>query len=242
MRHRNAARCDRAAWLTAATLVLSCLAGTAIAQSNAPAAAPGRLVRACPATAQAMRAATDCVCTAVAVETEAPVWGVDIYSDDSSICRAARHAGVVSPAGGTVRVTLLGPQRSFAGAVRHGITSQSYGQFPRAFSVAASEVQSTVDLNQCPTTFQAYRTGGGALSCICSAEQTAAQGTVWGSDVYTDDSALCRAAVHAGVIPVTGGPISVHTVRGRQSYAGSVRNGVRTEPFGAWQGAFAFER
>jgi len=35
---------------------------------------------------------------AVAVETEAQVWGVDIYSDDSSICRAARHAGVVSPA------------------------------------------------------------------------------------------------------------------------------------------------
>jgi hypothetical protein len=232
---------SRAPWRAAIAVVLCCIGSAASAQSNAPAGASGRAVRVCPATAQAIREPTDCVCTAAAVETEAPLWGVDIYSDDSSICRAARHAGVVTPGGGTVRVTPLGPQQSFAGAERHGITSQRYGQFPRAFSVAASEARSSVDLDQCPTNFQAYRTRGGALSCICAGEQTTA-GTVWGTDVYTDDSAICRAAVHAGAIPATGGPVRLHTVRGRQSYAGSARNGVRTEGFGAWQGAFAFDR
>ena len=246
MHHRNARRCSLAVQLAAIAFVLSCVSGAAIAQrnapgANAPGAAPGRPARACPATAQEIRQPTDCVCTAVAVETAAQVWGVDIYSDDSSICRAARHAGVVSPGGGTVRVTPRGPQPSFAGSERHGIATLNYGRFPRSFSVAASEVQSSVDLNQCPATFQVYRTGGGALSCICTADQTA-QGTVWGTDVYTDDSALCRAAVHAGAIPATGGPVRVHTVRGRRSYAGAMRNGVRSQPFGAWEGAFGFDR
>ena len=240
MHHRNARRRSRAARLAAIAFVLSCVGGAAIAQVNAPgapgapAAAPGRPARACPATAQEIRQPTDCVCTAVAVETEAQVWGVDIYSDDSSICRAARHAGVVSPGGGTVRVMPRGPQPSFPGSERHGITTLSYGGFPRSFSVAASEAQTGVDLNQCPATFQVYRAGGGALSCICTAEQTA-QGTVWGTDVYTHDSSVCTAAVHVGRITLaSGGTVTIEMRPGQASYLGSTRNGITSNSYGAW--------
>ena len=64
---------------------------------------------------------------------------------------------------------------------------------------------------------------------------------VWGSDVYTDDSSICSAAVHAGLITVaSGGPVTIEIRAGKSSYAGSTRNGVTSKSFGSWKGSFAF--
>lgn len=80
---------------------------------------------------------------------------------------------------------------------------------------------------------------GRRRSCRCSAATTQ-QGAVWGSDVYTDDSSLCRAAVHAGAIAVTGGTITYEIRAGQSSYAGSERYGTTTSSWGAWGGSFVF--
>lgn len=69
----------------------------------------------------------------------------------------------------------------------------------------------------------------------------ASSGAVWGTDVYTDDSSIARAAVHAGVVSV--GQTKVVTVTvlpGQASYTGSVRNGVTSASWGAWSGSFTF--
>jgi hypothetical protein len=65
---------------------------------------------------------------------------------------------------------------------------------------------------------------------------------VWGIGPYTDDSRICRAAVHAGVIPSAGGPIEVQAVGGQSQYEGSSRNGVTTQAYGSWPGSFAVRR
>lgn len=66
-------------------------------------------------------------------------------------------------------------------------------------------------------------------------------GTVWGTDVYTDDSSVCTAAVHAGLIRFArGGTVTFEMRAGRSSYAGSSRNGVTTRPYGSWRGSFVF--
>jgi hypothetical protein len=62
------------------------------------------------------------------------VWGTDIYTDDSSVCRAAVHAGKITyAAGGSVTFELLGAQTSFTGSTRNGVTTFSYPSWPRAF-------------------------------------------------------------------------------------------------------------
>jgi LCCL domain-containing protein len=67
--------------------------------------------------------------------------------------------------------------------------------------------------------------------------------TVWGTDVYTDDSSICTAAVHAGLITFErGGPVVFEIVDGRQAYPGSERNGVTTSDYGPWSGSFVFMR
>ena len=64
-------------------------------------------------------------------------------------------------------------------------------------------------------------------------------GSLWGTDVYTDDSTLGLAAVHAGVVSVGQTKNVVVTVlAGQSSYSGTSRNGVTSSGYGAWQGSF----
>lgn len=69
----------------------------------------------------------------------------------------------------------------------------------------------------------------------------ATSGSVWGTDVYTDDSTVARAAVHAGV--VRAGETKVVTVTvlsGQSAYPASTRNGVSSSSWGSWGGSYSF--
>lgn len=69
-------------------------------------------------------------------------------------------------------------------------------------------------------------------------------GIVWGTDLYTSDSTLAAAAVHAGVLRdgergvlrvVLADTLNVH-------FTGSDRHGVSSQDFGPWPGGFHIER
>ena len=62
---------------------------------------------------------------------------------------------------------------------------------------------------------------------------------VAGSGPYTDDSSICTAAVHAGVIRAkSGGEVSIEIRPGQASYAGSERNYIKSGDYPAWSGSF----
>jgi hypothetical protein len=61
------------------------------------------------------------------------VWGTDIYTDDSSICESAVHAGVIGRDGGTVHYERLGARNSVRGSVRNGVRSVEYAAWPGSF-------------------------------------------------------------------------------------------------------------
>jgi hypothetical protein len=62
---------------------------------------------------------------------------------------------------------------------------------------------------------------------------------VWGTDVYTDDSSVCTAAVHAGAITVEeGGTVVVEIRPGEDEYEASSRNGIDSLAYGPWGGSF----
>ena len=67
-------------------------------------------------------------------------------------------------------------------------------------------------------------------------------GTVWGTDIYTDDSPIAMAAVHAGVLKVGEKAVVKLTILpGQASYNGSMRNGISTSDYGPWQGSYKVE-
>ena len=67
----------------------------------------------------------------------------------------------------------------------------------------------------------------------------AAQGSLWGIDIYTGDSTLAVAAVHAGLVKVDETAIlKVTVVAPLQKYQGSARNGVTSHDFGRYGTAY----
>ncbi|HZT79742.1 MAG TPA: LCCL domain-containing protein [Gemmataceae bacterium] len=68
-------------------------------------------------------------------------------------------------------------------------------------------------------------------------------GNCWGSDVYTTDSTLAVAAVHAGVVrPGQTGVVKVMILASPPAFQGSTRNGVTTANYGAYRGAYQIIR
>ena len=64
---------------------------------------------------------------------------------------------------------------------------------------------------------------------------------VWGTDIYTDDSSVCTAAVHLGEITLEdGGSVTIEIADGLDSYEGTERNGIDTSEYPSWPGSFVF--
>ena len=62
---------------------------------------------------------------------------------------------------------------------------------------------------------------------------------VWGTDVYTDDSSVCTAGVHVGVITLEqGGTVTIEIRPGQDAYSATERNGVETLDYGPWGGSY----
>jgi hypothetical protein len=67
--------------------------------------------------------------------------------------------------------------------------------------------------------------------------------TIWGTDIYTDDSPLAAVAVHAGLLRGgEKGVLRVTIFAGRDEYEGSTKNGVTSSGYGSWNGSYMVER
>ena len=170
------------------------------------------------------------------------VWGSGIYTHDSSVCAAARHAGVVTTMGGVVRLRAAPGQPRYAGSLRRGVMTADWGRFDGSFLFTSPVVATDgpgADA-QCPANVAALRGTSRNFTCQCPPQQMAGQ--VWGSGVYTDDSSPCLAAIHAGIIGASGGEVTLAPLPGRASYAGSAKNGITSSSYGRWHGSFRFVR
>jgi hypothetical protein len=71
-----------------------------------------------------------------------------------------------------------------------------------------------------------------------------ADGPLWGSDIYTSDSNLGTACVHAGLLEIgETGAVKVTMHKSPASFPGSTRNGITSAIWTTgWSGAFQVER
>jgi hypothetical protein len=156
------------------------------------------------------------------------IWGTDIYTDDSSICAAAVHAGILAPDSteGYVSVVEEPGQDQYVGSTRNGITTDDYGEWPRSFSVAAAEP----DPCGLPLgALMAEEADQATFTCPndCPYLDDPDSYRVWGSGPYGQGSQACAAAIHAGVIDAdTGGTVVITRVPSTGDGIGSVKNGI----------------
>lgn len=173
------------------------------------------------------------------------VWGSDIYTADSSVCTAAVHSGLITfQQGGTVTIELR-PGRSIYGASeRHGVTTTPYGSWTSSFVFKTPDTEAVLrDADeQTPVMWSASAAmvnGDNGQTWKFKCPANGKEASVWGTDVYTQDSSICTAAVHAGKFTTeSGGSVTIELRPGESSYKGSMRNGIKTNDYGVYGRSF----
>lgn len=91
----------------------------------------------CPDNMLGVTSAEPMTCTCPAGGTAGAVWGSGPYTADSAVCTAARHAGAISQAGGTVTLRLAPGQQGYVASSRNGVTTLRYGSYGASFQFNA---------------------------------------------------------------------------------------------------------
>jgi hypothetical protein len=181
-----------------------------------------------------------------------PVWGSGIYTTDSNVCAAAVHAGAIGPSGGAVKPRKAAGCPGYQGSAANGVTSSSWGSYGGSFffeghgngtcppAPPPPPPPAGVPVGgACPATidrFDGYAAGQ-EFACTCPATSS---GTLYGTGVYTTDSSLCAAAVHAGAIPATGGAVKAVKAAGCPKYVSTSAHGITSTAWGAYDSSFYF--
>jgi len=186
------------------------------------------------------------------------VWGSGPYTDDSSVCTAAVHAGLIRRGpGGRVTVEIVAGQGRYKASERNGIRTSSYGSYPGSFVFPAAPPAAAAVAGAAKARPASGSPGGSRSIRANWATNPSAhrgrngerfvylcpprgrRGSLWGSNPYTSDSSVCTAAVHAGVITFKGGGrVEIEMAPGRSRYAGSRRHGVNAGAWAAYPSSF----
>lgn len=224
LKHRNAVRVAARACVLGALLGGSAAAQQAllVADDATTAAAFARqagrvLTFVCPSTVTRLR----------------DLWGTDVYDLASPICTAAVHAGRRT-SGTTAQVTIRigAPAEELHGSERNGVTSLPYGRVDFTYSFVddsePGQIEWHTSFDRVPDDFSE------PITVLCPPNGNR-DSTVIGTDVYRSDSAICVAAVHAGVLTTdAGGRVRV-TLEPKQSpLAASARYGVSSQAWNDW--------
>lgn len=176
--------------------------------------------------------------------TEGSVWGTDLYTLDSTLAAAAVHAGILKEGEtAVVKVTIQAGLPAYKGSIRNGVTSSDWGTYEGSYKVEKADAKMALAVGPpvAPADMSAFADKIGQQMVF---EATGSiQGTVWGTDLYTLDSPLAVAAVHAGALAAgETGKIKVTLLAGKTAYKGSTRHGVTTSDWGHYEGSYKVEK
>jgi len=173
------------------------------------------------------------------------VWGSDIYTADSSICTAGVHSGLITyQQGGAVTVELRPGRAIYGCSERNGVTTSPFGPYQHSFVFKTPNTEALVREadDQTPALWNTsasmvgFETGKTyKFKCPAGGKESA----VWGTDIYTLDSSICNAAVHAGKLASeNGGSVTIELRPGESSYKGTTRNGIKTDDYAEYVHSF----
>ncbi|KAJ8249221.1 hypothetical protein GJAV_G00232480 [Gymnothorax javanicus] len=171
-------------------------------------------------------------CPANCLNQRGRVWGTIFYDVQSSICRAAIHYGVINNRGGLVDIMRKDKLNFFIKSTRNGVESHSKYRTGNAFLVTKVEVR-PVDCYATVTEICPFKKPSASCPRVLCPDNCRDQpwhsAPVVGNIFYSDSSSICRAAIHAGVIKASGGPVDVLALDKKKSFVGVLRNGIQSE-------------
>ena len=202
-------------------------------------------------------------CPAACDKSSSSTYGTGVYTGDSPVCKAGIHAGAIPREGGVFTIQLEAGRPAYRGGMQNGIESQDYGKYSRSYSVVSSNAASppaggTPQAAAAPATGTSAAVPGGEVieaGCSYDARQLDAKdgttfriscpadceksSSTYGTGVYTGDSPVCKAGIHAGAIPLAGGVFTIQLQAGRPAYRGSTQNGIESQDYGKYSRSYS---
>ncbi len=184
-----------------------------------PAAASSGLLPQCPSLFSnigeiAVGESRSCVCTR---DYGIGIRGNGRYDPSSSLCEAARHAGVLTRPGDVVTFWRQPDCPRLWGSAANGVVSKNFASPAATFSFTAEPPpcppppSTAADLKPCPGLFSKELEAmpeGSSLDCTCAYDKYG-KGSLWGTRVYFLGSNVCDAAQHAGMVDRKGSAVTV---------------------------------
>jgi hypothetical protein len=164
----------------------------------------------------------------------------NIYTDDSPLSVAAVHAGLLKvKETKLIKVKVLSPATGFPSITRNGITSESSDSSDGSYQLLAPEKG---DIANAPSTMSQFMGKNGVVFTF--RVKAHKEGPIWGGgrdSVYTSDSEIATAAIHAGVLKAgETGIVKLMMLPGRKSYPAVTRNGLTSHSFDSWDASYKF--
>ena len=162
----------------------------------------------------------------------------------------ARRGAIVSVLALTCAALLIGACGKGSSSSSTTTAAPTTMSTVKSTSTTAGSTATTVKPSPTPTGMDPWAvrpddieaTVGSRYAFVCPAAGDPSY-SVWGVGPYTDDSSICTAAVHSGVITAAkGGTVTFDVTTGMESYKGSTANGVTTSEYGGWPRQFSFVR
>lgn len=180
------------------------------------------------------------------------IWGTGVYTHDSNLATAAVHAGVLKVnEKGIVKVTILPAQSSFPATGQFGVASSSWsGSVYDCYKVERARPEESVlpggkvvlhkEIRPAPANLQGYRDQVGHAFLFEVTGDTVF--SIYGTEIYSDDSRLSTAAVHAGcVVDGRKALVKVTILGPQEKFTSSGRNGVISTTWGPSSGSYKVE-
>jgi len=166
------------------------------------------------------------------------VFGTAIYHPLSSICRAGLHIGAIKAGakkGGEIHVLLTGKKLMFNGSDGQAkITSGTFSADEKSFSISEAKPLTKVE---CKSTANQGKFAGAIVNTkfvvVCPPKCSKDPDyKLFGNEYYSDNSSICFAGIHHGVINDLGGEVKFKITAGQRSYKGTNGFGILSKDMG----------
>lgn len=163
----------------------------------------------------------------------------NVYADNSPLAVAAVHAGLLKTnETKLIKVKVMAARANYPSITRNGITSEQYDSSEGSYQLMEPSPEDVADA---PETMGEFIGKFGITFIFCVTGEK--EGPIWGGkdNVYTTDSQIATAAVHAGMLKAgQKGIVRIKILPGQNSYPAVTRNGLTSHDYGEWEGSYQF--
>eukprot|EP00371_Babesia_bovis_P003371 XP_001612018.1 LCCL domain containing protein [Babesia bovis T2Bo] len=170
--------------------------------------------------------------------------GSKVYTSDSSICKAAIHAGAIPHEGGEAIVTIMHGKESYDYCMGHYDRDCKYKVEPSRDAIILSIPRSKGALFNMYGYWYIHAENAHWYPYVAKVSSwlpgTASYDSVWYSlkGIYNPISSVCQAAIHSGHLGELGGEVEIEILGSQDSFNGSTAHGMTSLESGQYLKSF----